>query len=1034
MASTAGSTIWLRGIVKAVPSGDSLVILSITKSEIPLEKTIILSSLEAPKLARRSSVPDEPFAWDSREYLRNLCIGKEVIFKVDYSKPSIKRDFGSVFLENKNVAFLVVAAGWAKVRRQGQQKEDASPFLTELLRLEELAKQQGLGRWTRVAGASEASIRKMPPSTINDPSSFNAMALLEANKGRPLEAFVDQIINGSTIFVYLLPEFQHVKVLVTGIQAPSSGRKGVSQATTISDKASNGKNGESTAEARAQLTSAKRVAPASASRVEVPADPFGKEAKHFTEINVLHRYVRIVLEGVDKYNSLICSVYYPDGESAKDLALELVGNGFAKYVEWSGSLLEAEAKRRLKNAELVAKKDRLRIWTNYIPPATNSKAIHNQSFTGKVIEVVSADCIIVAYDSVPLGDPSAERRVNLSSIRGPKMGNPSRDKKSNPYARDAKEFLRTRLIGKQVLVSMEYSRKVSLPSGASAPSGEKDKKVWDYGTIFLVNPSKNGDSDASGINIAELLVARGYATVIKHRDFEERSNYYDALLSAESRAISGKKGMHSAKDPPARHMKDLLEASSAKKAKDFLPFLQRERRLPAVVQFLFSGHRFKIDIQKETCSIAFSLAGVRCPIRDEPYAKEAMLFMRRKIMQRDVEIEVESVDKNGTFLGTLWESNTNVAIPLLETGLAKLQKSFAIDKIPNGGLLVQAEQSAKQNKLKIWEKYVEGEKVSNGLVVKKRQKEEFKVVITEVLGGGKFYVQTVADQKLASIEKQISSLSLEEPPVIDAFKPKRGDIVLAKFDADHSWNRAMIVNAPRSALESENDKFEVFYIDHGNQETVPYNQLRPLDCAISSVPGLAYLCGLAYLKVPSMGDDYGQEAAMHLCEHLLSDSKEFKAVIEERDMSNGKVKGQGTGTMFMVTMIDTISDININAMMLQEGLARLEKRRRRESKDKQQILDELEEFQKEAREKRLGMWEYGDIASDDEGVAPPLRLHANGEKKRFSQSQPALLECQVNWPSLCNITSKTRSIPIVKTDAPIVDAPIITSNSETPSQ
>lgn len=47
-------------------------------------------------------------------------------------------------------------------------------------------------------------------------------------------------------------------------------------------------------------------------------------------------------------------------------------------------MMEEDAKRRLKSAELEAKKTRLRIWTNYVPPATNSKAIHDQNFTGKV--------------------------------------------------------------------------------------------------------------------------------------------------------------------------------------------------------------------------------------------------------------------------------------------------------------------------------------------------------------------------------------------------------------------------------------------------------------------------------------------------------------------------------------------------------------------------------------------------------------------------------------------------------------------------
>ncbi|KAI8002961.1 putative DUF21 domain-containing protein [Camellia lanceoleosa] len=105
--------------------------------------------LIAPRLARRGGV-DEPFAWENTEYLRKLCMGKDVTFKVDYTVPSIGQEFGSVFLGDKNVALMVVSDGW--IREQGQQKGDASPFLAELLCLEEQAKQQGLGRWTRERG------------------------------------------------------------------------------------------------------------------------------------------------------------------------------------------------------------------------------------------------------------------------------------------------------------------------------------------------------------------------------------------------------------------------------------------------------------------------------------------------------------------------------------------------------------------------------------------------------------------------------------------------------------------------------------------------------------------------------------------------------------------------------------------------------------------------------------------------------------------------------------------------------------------
>ncbi|CAG7896036.1 unnamed protein product [Brassica rapa] len=963
---------WFKGRVKAVTSGDCLVITALAQSRPgpPPEKTITLSSLMAPKLARRGGI-DEPFAWESREFLRKLCIGKEITFKVDYKVEAIGREFGSVYLGSENLAKLVVQNGWAKVREPGQQNKDkVSPYVAELLQVEEMAKQEGLGRWSKVPGAAEASVRNLPPSAVGDSGNFDAMGLLAASKGKPMEAIVEQVRDGSTIRVYLLPEFQFVQVFVAGLQAPSMGRRST-QETVVEPDVTSAPNEDASAEPRGPLTSAQRLAASAVSSVEVSSDPFALEAKYFTELRVLNRDVRIVLEGVDKFNNLIGSVYYSVGETVKDLGLELVENGLAKYVEWSANMMEEEAKKKLKAAELQCKKNRVKMWSNYVPPASNSKAIHDQNFTGKVVEVVSGDCLVVADDSVPFGSPMAERRVCLSSIRSPKIGNPRREEKPAPYAREAKEFLRQKLIGKQVNVQMEYQRKISPADGATT-SGAGDSRVMDFGSVFLPSATK-GDAAAEtpGVNIAELIIARGLGTVVRHRDFEERSNHYEALLAAEARAIAGKKGIQSTKDSPAMHVTDLTVAS-AKKAKDFLPSLHRSRRISAVVEYVLSGHRFKLYIPKETCSIAFAFSGVRCPGRGEPYSEEAIALMRRKIMQRDVEIEIETVDRTGTFLGSMWEGKTNAATFLLEAGVAKMQTGFGADRIPEAHLLELAERSAKNQKVKIWENYVEGEEVVNGggSKVETRQKETLKVVVTEVLGGGKFYVQTVGDQKVASIQNQLASLSLKDAPIVGSFNPKKGDIVLAQFSLDNSWNRAMIVNAPRGAVQSPEDKLEVFYIDYGNQETVPYSAIRPVEASVSSAPGLAQLCRLAYLKVPSLEEDFGPEAGEYLHSVTLGSGKEFKAVVEERDTSGGKVKGQGTGTELAVTLIAVDDEISVNAAMLQEGIARMEKRKRWEHKDKKAGLDALEKYQEEARKSRTGIWQYGDIQSDDEDSVP----------------------------------------------------------------
>nr|KAJ0215861.1 hypothetical protein LSAT_V11C300138810 [Lactuca sativa] len=118
---------------------------------------------------------------------------------------------------------------------------------------------------------------------------------------------------------------------------------------------------------------------------------------------------------IEQFSNLIGSVYYSDGESAKDLAMQLIENRYAKYVEWSASMMEDEARRKLRVAELLAKKTKLWLCTKYVPPTTNSKAI-SDNFIGKVVEVVSGDYIVLVDDSLPFGSPAAERRDNLSSI------------------------------------------------------------------------------------------------------------------------------------------------------------------------------------------------------------------------------------------------------------------------------------------------------------------------------------------------------------------------------------------------------------------------------------------------------------------------------------------------------------------------------------------------------------------------------------------------------------------------------------------
>ena len=72
------------------------------------------------------------------------------------------------------------------------------------------------------------------------------------------------------------------------------------------------------------------------------------------------------------------------------------------------------------------------------------------------------------------------------------------------------------------------------------------------------------------------------------------------------------------------------------------------------------------------------------------------------------------------------------------------------------------------------------------------------------------------------------------------FVPKAGDLVSAKF-SDGSWYRAKVRRASPVKREAE-----VTFIDYGNQDTVSYANIRPLDPKFRSLPGQAHDARLRY--------------------------------------------------------------------------------------------------------------------------------------------------------------------------------------------
>ena len=285
---------------------------------------------------------------------------------------------------------------------------------------------------------------------------------------------------------------------------------------------------------------------------------------------------------------------------------------------------------------------------------------------------------------------------------------------------EAKEFLRSGA-GKPCRVKLEYARKFAGGGDARSGSPTAPERLLSFGTVLLAN-EQTGVFDEGAVDVGELLLIRGLAACVKHRGDEERSSRYDDLLAAERRAAVSKKGLQNPnKEAPTHHVNDI--AGNAVKARQFLPFLQRAGRCHGVVEYVVAGHRFKIAIPKEGAVVSFALAGTRCPQPprqgEAPANREAaadagasLAFARRHCMQRDVEIEVDAVDKAGTFLGNLYlghpaeggsgSQKVELGEWLLREGLGSLHPSYRPETHANGARLTQAMDAAKRARVGLW--------------------------------------------------------------------------------------------------------------------------------------------------------------------------------------------------------------------------------------------------------------------------------------------------------------------------------------------
>lgn len=689
--------------------------------------------------------------------------------------------------------------------------------------------------------------------------------------------------------------------------------------------------------------STKRVNPSD--RQEQAAEPFGDEAQQFVETRMLQRNASVTVLGVSPQGQIVATVKHPQQGT---IAPHILKAGLARCTDFHSTLLGSEM-GVLRQAEKEARDARKGVFRGH----TAVKSAGGES-EAVVSRVQSADTIFLRSNKT-----GKERRINLSSVRQPKPSDP----KQAPFGAEAKEFLRKRLIGKHVKFHIDGKR--------AATEGYDEREM---ATVTQ-----------AGKNVGLMLVENGYASVIRHRhDDPDRSPIYDDLLQAEQKAQEEKKGMWADKPPAAKTYVDYSE--SLEKAKRQASLLTRQKKVPAVVDFVKSGSRFTLLVSRENAKLTFVLSGIRAPKaarnandKSEPFGQEALEFANRRCLQRDVEIDVEDTDKVGGFIGTLHINRENFAKLLLEEGLASVH-AYSAEKSGHANELFAAEKKAKEARKGLWHSWdpsqdedapspvpshdgPNGSKISdtNGDAVATQQeprKQDYRdVIITHIDDSGRLKLQQIGKgtSQLQELMNQFRTFHLSSTSKALDGAPKAGDYVAAKFSADGEWYRARVRRNDR-----ENKRAEVVYVDYGNSEIVAWAALRALGKDGFSVAALkpqATDAVLSFCQLPGSAEYLGDAIAWLARE---TDGKQLVAAVDFVDR-----EGALSVTLFDAGRSEKVEE-SLNAELVKEGLAMVPRKLKGWEGRADGVVARLREREHVAKEERRGMWEYGDLTGDDD--------------------------------------------------------------------
>lgn len=256
---------------------------------------------------------------------------------------------------------------------------------------------------------------------------------------------------------------------------------------------------------------------------------------------------------------------------------------------------------------------------------------------GIVRAVTSGDCLTIART----GKDAFEEQCYLAYVQAPRVGNYQRSEE--PFAFEAREFVRSKLIGQKIDFTIEYMI--------------KERRFvtikWEDSSINLM--------------LAEKSLA-------KANERKSNNDTYAAIAAASETASAAKSGVWNTDEKHlAKHNRTVTYHGEQDYKPEKILASQPKEPQPAILEHVFGTNFVSLYLSKASVNIKMQMVHLYTPKETEQEVVDAgKSFVAKMLLHREVSVKLTRVDDYGNLVGRIFFPKGDIGTEILNRGLAKL--------------------------------------------------------------------------------------------------------------------------------------------------------------------------------------------------------------------------------------------------------------------------------------------------------------------------------------------------------------------------